>query len=223
MTIRMERTYTTQLESLRQKVSQMGQHAIKALGLVLQALIEKRIELFDGVFELEKQINDWHKELDEEAVQYLAQNTPVAGDLRAVVSLIKINTDIERMGDQCVNIAYIGKDALKRSEDLNLPAIRTMFSIVQDMIEKSLESFIRTDTKIAEKVLVMDDEVDALKAKVQSDMIQELKKNPAQVERYLSLILVARNLERFGDHATNIAEDVIYTAGGQDIRHGGFS
>jgi phosphate transport system protein len=218
----MDRAHTTQLENIRTKVTQMGQYTQKALGLVLQALIEKRIELFDEVFELEKQINDWHKQVDEEAVEFLAQNGPVAKDLRTTVALVKINTDLERMGDQCVNIAHIGKEALKRNEDLNLPIIRTMFSLVQEMIEKSLESFIKHDARIAEKVLMMDDEVDALKRKVQSDMVQELKKKPQEAEKLLALILTARNLERFGDHATNIAEDVIYTEAGQDIRHGGF-
>lgn len=200
----------------------MGKYTQKALGLVLQALIEKRLELFDEVFEIEKKINDTHKQLDEEAVEFLAQTSPLAKDLRAVIALVKINTDLERMGDQCVNIAYIGKDALKRNDDLNLPVIRTMFSIVQEMIEKSLDSFIKHDSKIAEKVLMMDDEVDTLKSKVQKDMIETLKTDAQHAEKYLSLILIARNLERFGDHATNIAEDVIYTEAGQDIRHGGF-
>lgn len=218
----MDRSHSAQLENLRTKANQMGQYTQKALGLVLQALIEKRIELFDEVFEIEKQINEWHKQVDEDAVEFLAQNGPVAKDLRTTVALVKINTDLERMGDQCVNIAYIGKDALKRNEDLNLPIIRTMFSLVQEMIEKSLSSFVKHDAKVAEKVLMMDDEVDTLKAKVQFDMIQEIKKNPEQIEKYLALILIARNLERFGDHATNIAEDVIYTEAGQDIRHGGF-
>ncbi len=218
----MDRSHSAQLENLRTKANQMGQYTQKALGLVLQALIEKRIELFDEVFEIEKQINEWHKQVDEDAVEFLAQNGPVAKDLRTTVALVKINTDLERMGDQCVNIAYIGKDALKRNDDLNLPIIRTMFSLVQEMIEKSLSSFVKHDAKVAEKVLMMDDEVDTLKAKVQSDMIQEIKKNPEHVEKYLALILIARNLERFGDHATNIAEDVIYTEAGQDIRHGGF-
>lgn len=217
----MERSHTTQLESLRTKASQMGQYTQKALGLVLQALIDKRLDLFEEVFEIEKKINDWHKQLDKEAVEYLAQNNPMARDLRAVVALVKINTDLERMGDQCVNIAYIGKDAIKRQDDLNLPVIRTMFSIVQEMIEKSLDSFIKHDAKIAEKVLLMDDEVDTLKSKVQKDMVEKMKTDSAHAEKYLSLILVARNLERFGDHATNIAEDVIYTEAGQDIRHGG--
>lgn len=218
----MDRSHSAQLENLRTKANQMGQYTQKALGLVLQALIEKRIELFDEVFEIEKQINEWHKQVDEDAVEFLAQNGPVAKDLRTTVALVKINTDLERMGDQCVNIAYIGKDALKRNDDLNMPIIRTMFSLVQEMIEKSLSSFVKHDAKVAEKVLMMDDEVDALKAKVQLDMIQEIKKNPEQTEKYLALILIARNLERFGDHATNIAEDVIYTEAGQDIRHGGF-
>jgi phosphate transport system protein len=218
----MDRSHSTQLENLRNKANQMGQQAQKALGLVLQALIEKRIEIFEQVFEIEKQINEWHKQVDEDAVEFIAQNGPVAKDLRTTVALVKINTDLERMGDQCVNIAYIGKDALKRGDDLNLPVIRTMFSLVQEMIEKSMSSFIKHDAKVAEKVLMMDDEVDTLKAKVQADMIAELKKDPQNAEKYLALILVARNLERFGDHATNIAEDVIYTEAGQDIRHGGF-
>lgn len=219
----MDRAHATQLENLRIKATQMGQYTQKALGLVLQALIEKRIDLFNEVFELEKQINDWHKQVDEGAVEYIAQNGPVAKDLRTTVALVKINTDLERMGDQCVNIAHIGKEALKRNEDLNMAIIRTMFSIVQEMIEKSLESFIKHDARIAEKVLMMDDEVDALKRKVQTDMIVEIKSRPEETEKFLALILIARNLERFGDHATNIAEDVIYTEAGHDIRHGGYS
>jgi phosphate transport system protein len=219
----MDRAHTAQLENLRTKVNQMGQYTQKALGLVLQALIDKRIELFDEVFEIEKQINDWHKQVDEEAVEFLAQNGPVAKDLRTTVALVKINTDLERMGDQCVNIAHIGKESIKRNEDLNLAIIRTMFSLVQEMIEKSLESFVKHEAKIAEKVLLMDDEVDTLKRKVQKDMISEIKLKPQDTEKFLALILIARNLERFGDHATNIAEDVIYTEAGQDIRHGGYS
>lgn len=218
----MERSHSAQLENLRTKIANMGVYTQKALGLVLQALIEKRMDLFDEVFEIEKQINEWHKQLDEEAVEFLAANGPVARDLRAVVSLVKINTDLERMGDQCVNMAYIGKESLQKKLDLNIPAVRTMFSIVQEMIEKSLESFIKHDSQIAQKVLMMDDEVDDLKSKVQSDMILEMKKSSEFVDRGLSLILVARNLERFGDHATNIAEDVIYTEAGHDVRHGGF-
>ncbi|MFN8847642.1 MAG: phosphate signaling complex protein PhoU [Bdellovibrionales bacterium] len=219
----MDRAHTAQLENLRTKVNQMGQYTQKALGLVLQALIDKRLELFDEVFEIEKKINDWHKQVDEEAVEFLAQNGPVAKDLRTTVALVKINTDLERMGDQCVNIAHIGKDSIKRNEDLNLAIIRTMFSLVQEMIEKSLESFVKHEPKIAEKVLLMDDEVDTLKRKVQKDMISEIKSKPQETEKFLALILIARNLERFGDHATNIAEDVIYTEAGQDIRHGGYS
>ncbi len=218
----MERSHSAQLENLRSKIVTMGVHAQKALGLVLQALVEKRMDLFDEVFEVEKKINEWHKQVDEEAVEYLAANGPVARDLRSVVSLVKINTDLERMGDQCVNMAYIGKDSLKKNLDLNIPAVRTMFSIVQEMIEKSLESFIKHDAQIAQKVLMMDDEVDDLKNKVQADMIVEMKKSSDFVDRGLWLILIARNLERFGDHATNICEDVIYTEAGQDIRHGGF-
>ncbi len=218
----MERAHSAQLENLRSKIAKMGQYTQKALGLVLQALVEKRPELFDEVFQIEKSINEWHKQLDELAVEFLAANGPVARDLRAVISLVKINTDLERMGDQCVNMAYIGKESLHKKLDINTPAVRTMFSIVQEMIEKSLQSFIKHDSDVAQKVLLMDDEVDDLKKKVQADMLVEMRSSGDHVDRGLSLILIARNLERFGDHATNIAEDVIYTEAGQDVRHGGF-
>lgn len=218
----MERAHSAQLENLRLKIVKMGQYTQKALSLVLQALVEKRLELFDEVFQIEKSINEWHKEVDELAVEFLAANGPVARDLRAVISFVKINTDLERMGDQCVNMAYIGKESLQKRLDLNTPAVRTMFSIVQEMIEKSLQSFIKHDSQVAQKVLLMDDEVDDLKKKVQNDMLAEMKTSGDQVDRGLSLILIARNLERFGDHATNIAEDVIYAEAGQDVRHGGF-
>jgi len=145
----------------------------------------------------------------------------MATDLRAIVSAVKINTDLERMGDQCVNIAYTGKDYLGRKPLSTLSDISRMSDLVRAMVKESLDCFVRGDVELARKILLMDDEVDALKNKVFRDHLGMMKTSSQDVEACLDLILVARNLERLGDHATNIAEDVIFAFTGKDVRHGG--
>lgn len=211
----------SQLDDLKKLILSMGGHVEKALSAATAALLNRNFDLFRDVHAIETKINEAHILVDEKCIQVLAKQGPVAKDLRLIVSIIKINTDLERMGDQSVNISHTGKDYLTRNSIGNLTDIAKMSDIAREMVKGSLDSFVRADADMARKILSMDDELDQLKNKVFTDVMALMKRSPNDVEAGLDLILIARNLERMGDHATNIAEDVIYAFTGRDIRHGG--
>ncbi|MGZ3737660.1 MAG: phosphate signaling complex protein PhoU, partial [Bdellovibrionota bacterium] len=195
----------------------------QAVEFATQALIQRQPGMFKQVHELEARINREHMEVDESCLELLARQSPLAADLRLVIAILKISTDLERMGDQAVNIAYNAKDYLEGEPIKELVDIPKMAAEVKSMVRDALDAFVRQDRKLAEEVLLKDDTVDNLKDKVFHELVQYMSKNPTNIERALDLILIARNLERLGDHATNIAEDVIFAVTGDDIRHGGTS
>jgi phosphate transport system protein len=218
----MERQVDSQIDQLKNLILSMGGHVEKALDEAVQALIHRKMDGFKGVHTIEERINADHIKVDLACMTFLAKQGPVARDLRLIISIIKINADLERMGDQCVNIAHTGKDYLMRKPVAgNLPDIEKMSELVGKMVKRSLDSFVREDEKQAQEILLMDDEVDGLKTKVFRDLTDYIKQNPDNTDAALDVILIARNLERLGDHATNIAEDVIFVSTGKDVRHGG--
>lgn len=217
----MERTIDSQLDELKRLILVMGGHVEKALSEATAALMARNVDSFNQVHDIEKKINEGHVAVDNACLALLAKQGPVAKDLRLILSIVKINTDLERMGDQCVNIAYTGKDYLGRKPLSTLGDIGHMSDLVRDMVKESLNCFVRGDVELAKRILLMDDEVDRLKNKVFKDHLGHMKISSQDVEACLDLILVARNLERLGDHATNIAEDVIFAFTGKDVRHGG--
>lgn len=217
----MERSIDSKMEELKRLILVMGGHVERALSEVVTALMTRNTTAFGQVHDIEKKINEGHIAVDNACLAMLAKQGPVAKDLRLILSIIKINTDLERMGDQCVNIAYTGKDYLERAPLADLTDITRMSEVVRIMVKESLDCFVRGDIELAKKILLMDDEVDGLKNKVFQDHLRHMKKCSDDVEACLDLILVARNLERLGDHATNIAEDVIFAFTGKDVRHGG--
>lgn len=219
----MERAVDNQLDELRKLILVMGGHVEKALGEVVTALLQRDPQKFQVVHDIEKKINEEHIKVDNSCMGFLAKQGPVAKDLRFILSIIKINTDLERMGDQSVNIAYTGKDYLSRPPLKQVSDIQNMSCIVRDMVKDSLDCFVRGDVDGAKKILQMDDEVDKLKNGIFYKLTSHMKSNATDVEAALDLILIARNLERLGDHATNIAEDVIFAFTGMDVRHGGLS
>ncbi|MGZ3685698.1 MAG: phosphate signaling complex protein PhoU, partial [Bdellovibrionota bacterium] len=155
--------------------------------------------------------------------ELLARQSPLAADLRLVIAILKISTDLERMGDQAVNISYNAKDYLEGEPVKDLVDIPRMAKEVKAMVRDALDAFVRQDRTLAEEVLLKDDVVDNLKDKVFHELIAYMTRTPTNIKQALDLILIARNLERLGDHATNIAEDVIFAVTGDDIRHGGTS
>lgn len=217
----MERAFETQLEDLKRRILVMGGHVENALTEVTSALSARDEARFAGVHDIEKKINEDHIKVDNACLQLLAKQSPVAKDLRLVLSIIKINTDLERMGDQTVNIAYTGRDYLTRKPLPHVNQIMKMGEVARRMVKGSLDCFVNGDVEHAKQILLMDDEVDELKNSVFRQVAEYIKSNPMDVEAGLDLILIARNLERMGDHATNIAEDVIFAQTGKDVRHGG--
>lgn len=217
----MERAFDHQLEDLKRQILVMGGHVEKALAEVTTGLADRTPDRFVIVHEIEKKINDEQIRVDNACLNLLAKQSPVAKDLRLILSIIKINTDLERMGDQSVNIAFTGRDYMSRPALPHVKEVTRMGEIAQRMVKGALDSFVRGDTEDAKQILMMDDELDDLKNKVFHDLCAHMKKRPEDVEASMDLILIARNLERFGDHATNIAEDVIFAQTGRDVRHGG--
>lgn len=217
-----ERAFDTQLEDLKRQILVMGGHVEKALAEVTAALCNREIARFDNVQPIEKKINEGHIQVDNSCLNLLAKNSPVAKDLRLILSIIKINTDLERMGDQTVNIAYTGRDYMGRKPIAPQGNdIARMAELVRRMVKGSLDCFVRGDVEASRQILLMDDQVDELKNSIFHQLAAHMKSVSADVEAGLDLILIARNLERMGDHATNIAEDVIFAQTGQDVRHGG--
>lgn len=217
----MERIIDTQLDELKRLILVMGGHVEQSLGLVSSALKSRDSNQFNKVRDLENQINSDHISVDGLCLNLIAKQGPVAKDLRLILSIVKINTDLERMGDQCMNIAFTGRDYLKRPPMSQSQVIDQMGQLVKVMVKSALDSFVRCDVELAKKVLMMDDQVDEMKNLIFSTLTQHMKNNPQDVEGSLDLILIARNLERLGDHSTNIAEDVIFAFTGKDVRHGG--
>ncbi len=218
----MERQLDSRLEHIKTLILTMGGNVEKALEKSVASLIARNSKGFAEVHEIERHINSDHIRVDNECVQFLAMQGPVARDLRMVVAIIKINSDLERMGDQCVNISYTGKDYLARTPiSESLADIEQMSFLARKMVKGALDCFVQENAESAQKILLMDDDIDQLKGKVFKDLLALIKKQPELAEGALDLILIARNLERLGDHATNIAEDVIYASTGKDVRHGG--
>jgi phosphate transport system protein len=218
----MERQVDTQIDRLKTLILTMGGYVESALECAISALMSRQSDKFEEVHNIEKKINEDHVRVDQACLNFIATHGPVAKDLRLIMSIIKINSDLERMGDQSVNIAHTGKDYLTRTPIAGpLKDIERMSVVASKMVKNSLDSFVREDQVMAQEILMMDDELDNLKEKVFSDLLAQMKIESSCVEAALDLILIARNLERLGDHATNIAEDVIFVSTGKDVRHGG--
>ncbi|MEY4616333.1 MAG: phosphate transport system regulatory protein PhoU [Pseudomonadota bacterium] len=216
----MERHFETKIEELKRILVLMGAYVEKALEEAAESLLKEDRNRFQIVHEIEDKINSEQLHIDNFCMELLAKQGPVAKDLRFIVAVIKINTDLERMGDQCVNIAYNGLDYLQHGYKIDCPEINEMVADVKAMVKQSLDAFVKNDEKLAQKVMLMDDSVDKNKNAVFRRLEEWMMKNPQHIRPALNLILIARNLERLGDHATNIAEDVIFASSGRDIRHG---
>ncbi len=217
----MERVLDHQLEDLKRQILVMGGHVERALAEVTSALFNRDRARFQLVHEIEKKINEDHIQVDNSCFSLLAKQSPVAKDLRLILSIVKINTDLERMGDQSVNIAYNGRDYMERRALPQVNEISKLGELVSRMVKESLDCFVRGDTEHAKKILLMDDDVDELRNQLIRSLAEHMKSESQDVEGALDLIAIVRNLERMGDHATNIAEDVIFAQTGLDIRHGG--
>jgi phosphate transport system protein len=208
-----------QLAALKDKLLAMAALSQQALSLALESYLTRNVSLCEHVREIEAAINAAERDVDELAYDLLAKEQPMAIDLRFILAVIKINGDLERIGDQASNIAQ-RVQALTDVALIELPIdIPDMGEKVGVMIRTALQALLEADAKLAEKVLAMDDEVDDMNRDVQAEMVQLMQQQPETSAQALNAIIVSRNLERSADHATNIAEDVIFWVRGSDVRH----
>jgi phosphate transport system protein len=216
----MSHKFEEQLDELKNRMLFMGSLVEHAIHLSIQAMVERDEQPAMRVLsEIEPQVNDLHLELDDRALQLLSLRQPLAADLRFITSTMKINSDLERIGDQAVNIAQRALSIVSQPELKPLVDIPLMADIVKRMVKDALDAFVRKNTDLARDVVLRDDEVDQYRDLVFRELVPLMAKNPACIQLALDLILVSRNLERIADHATNVAEDVIYMVLGRDIRH----
>ena len=215
----MAHQFDVDLQHLKDQLIAMAGLVERALDFDIEGFDRRDPVSISNVRQIEGKINDYHKAVDEICIKLVALNQPMARDLRFIISAIKINADLERMGDQAVNIAgnvtrYLTHEPLAGIED-----IPEMCSKVRSMVRDAIDAFVRYDVMLAQEVLTRDDAVDDLKDKVFKDALVLMKASPDKVDAGLDLILVARNLEKVADHATNMAEEIIFVVSGTDIRH----
>jgi phosphate transport system protein len=193
--------------------------AESAVEQAIRAYRERVPELCQRVFENEGRINLAEREIDELALDLLAMQQPMAVDLRFIVAIIKSNADLERVGDQAVNIAQRVMGLIELPPAELAADIPHMAAVASEMIRHALQAFVSADAELAQRVLERDDEVDRMNQEVFTSMDQTMVESPQLIHQALHTIIIARNLERVADHATNIAEDVIFWVRGADVRH----
>jgi phosphate transport system protein len=208
-----------ELEALQGRLLEMGGLAEERVRAAVQGLVLRDAGLFAKVLNGDEPINQLHIEIDNRCFRLLALHQPMATNLRAIVAAVKINTDLERVGDLAVNIAEAGTRYISHAPVKKLIDIPQMGDIAQSMLRDALDAYVKRDTRLAHQVLNEDDRLDELKTQVFRDLLTYMLKDQTTVEPSLDLILVSRHLERIGDHATNVAEDVIFMVSALDVRH----
>ena len=211
--------FQEELDQLKARLLEMGGLAEDRVRAAVRALVDRDHSLVDAVLVGDTPINQLHIEIDGRCVKLLALYQPMAVDLRVILSAVKINTDLERVGDLAINIAEAAVRYLGHSPVKELIDIPRMADIAQGMLRDALDAFVRRDTSLAQRVLDADDGLDALKTQVFRELLTFMLQAPQKIEPALDLILVSRHLERIGDHATNVAEDVIFMVSARDVRH----
>jgi phosphate transport system protein len=211
--------FQEELDQLKTRLLEMGGLAEDRVRSALEALVNRDSALVDRVLGGDGPINQLHIEIDGRCFKLLALYQPMAVDLRAIVSAVKINTDLERVGDLAINIAEAVRRYLRHVPVKELIDIPRMAEIAQRMLRNSLDAYVRRDLTLAQGVLNEDDTLDALKTQVFRELLTYMLQDPSTIEPALDLILISRHLERIGDHATNVAEDVIFMVSARDVRH----
>jgi len=213
------RHFLAELEELQQRLLEMGGLVESSIWNSVLALSERSEAHALQVLTREARINQMEIEIDDFAVSLLALQQPMARDLRFLTAAIKINSDLERMGDLAVNIVQRALSLMRQPLVKPLIDIPQLARLAESMVHKSLDAFVRRDAELAREVLLSDDAVDDLRDAIYEELVNFMERDPSTVSRSLDLIFVARNLERIADHATNIAEDVLFLAQGIDVRH----
>jgi phosphate transport system protein len=211
--------FQEELELLKTRLLEMGGLAEDRVRMAVRALVDRDMAALETVLVSDEAINRLHIEIDDRCLKLLALHQPVAVDLRAIVSAVKINTDLERVGDLAINIAEAALRYLQHASVKELIDIPRMAALAQGMLRDALDAFVSRDQTLARQVLDRDDELDALKTQVFRSLLDHMTTDPDAIQPALDLVLISRHLERIGDHATNVAEDVIFMVSARDVRH----
>jgi len=211
--------FQLQLAELKDKLLAMAALAQLAVESAVDAYLQRDQGLCQYVKQNETAINTAQRELDEMAYELLAKEQPMAIDLRFILAVIKINGDLERIGDQSMGISRRTRDILK-TEDVDLPVdFAVMGEYAGKMIRSAVQALVEADARVADTVREMDDEIDRMNRRAQSDLLQLIQDKPRYTQQAMNGMMVARSLERIADHASNIATDVIFWIRGADVRH----
>ena len=215
----MERHFERDLDELKERLLWMGSLAERSVHQAVHSVLEADEKLAHAVLSEENVINELQIEIDDRVVQLLALQQLMAADLRFVLAIARINNDLERIADQAVNIAQSAQRILRHPRVKPYVDLPRMGELAEKMMRDSLDSLVRRDVDLARSVLSRDDQVDQLRDQIFRELLTYMMGDSSVVYPAFELILVAKNLERIADHATNIAEDVIYMVAGSDVRH----
>ena len=213
------RHFQGDLEQLKTRLLEMGGLAEDRVRASVDALVRRDADIVERVLAGDGPINQLHIEIDNRCFKLLALHQPMAVDLRGIVSAVKINTDLERVGDLAINIVEAVLRYMRHPPVKELIDLPRMATIAQGMLRDALDAYVRRDTALAHAVIKQDDALDSLKTQVFRDLLTYMLQDPTTIQPSLDLILISRHLERIGDHATNIAEDVIFMVSAKDVRH----
>ena len=211
--------FQEELDTLQHRLLEMGGLAEERVRTAIRGLVTRDPALIESVVHGDEPVNQLHIEIDTRCFRLLALRQPVATDLRVIVAATKINTDLERVGDLAVNIAEAADRYCRHPPVKKLIDVPRMSDVAQTMLRDALDAYVKRDTVLARAVLNADDELDGLKTQVFRELLTYMLQDPATIEPSLDLILISRHLERIGDHATNIAEDLIFMVSAEDVRH----
>jgi phosphate transport system protein len=214
-----QRHFDQEIQELRQRLVHMGGIAESMIALALRNLLERTERHTPDVERREEQVNELQIEVDGRAVQLAALQQPVGADVRFLFMAARITSELERIADQAVNICQSAHHLLLAPPLKPFVDIPIMADVAQKMVRESLEALVKKDVELAHRVLGEDDKLDAFRDQIFRELLTYMMADPATIPRALSLILISRNLERVGDHATNIAEEVIFWIQGRDVRH----
>ena len=213
--------FQEELDRLKARLLEMGGLAEERVVAAVRSLVDRDTSLIEPVLDGDGPLNQLHIDIDSRAFRLLALHQPMAVDLRVIVAALKINTDLERVGDLAVNIAEAARRYLRHAPVKELIDVPRMADLAEQMLRDALDAFVRRDTALAQAVLDRDDTLDGLKTQVFRELLTYMLQDPRTIEPALELILVSRHLERIGDHATNVAEEVIFMVSARDVRHQG--
>ena len=213
------RHFQEELDRLKATLLEMANLAEEAVDASVESLLERDADKARAVIAADDRIDALELRVDDMVTHLLALQAPVAGDLRLIIIALKISSTLERVGDHAVNIANTVEYLLEATPTRTLPEIEEMVSLATDMLNDSLDAFVRRDTELAREVRERDDRVDSLHENVFRILLTHMMEDPRRISPGMDMLLVSRNLERIADLATNIAEDVVYMVEGRQIKH----